>query len=108
MNVIRNFIIYYEFYSTNIILTHLIRLHKVLHTEISFWNLVHPKINLDLNYNFPINLAPNKISFGAKFKCNPNLVWINNIQKDLSVFQVLIEFCLPTDFGEGLEHFLTE
>jgi len=43
------------------------------------------KPNLDCNYHFPIDLAPNEIPIGAKSigKCNynPNLVWINTIPK---------------------------
>ena len=36
------------------------------HTEESFLNLVEPDPNLDSNYTFPIDFAPNGIPFGAK------------------------------------------
>ena len=48
-----------------------------VHTQKCFLNLVK-KPNLDCNYSFPIDLAPNGFPFGAKsvknYIHNPNLV----------------------------------
>ena len=55
-----------QFYTQSKVHSGIVRVGQFVHTEKSFLNLVHRNQNMDFNYHFSKDLAPNEIPFGGK------------------------------------------